>query len=117
MPKSAPDGTYNLQNNSTSNPNDEKWLETKYPYIIHAEMNCLLNANTTKLNGHKMYVTLASCNDCAKNLSQTGIEEVIYWSDKYKNKPSFIAGKKIFKNSNIKNYQFFYISPLLNEVE
>lgn len=57
-------------------------LETKYPYVCHAEMNAILNKNTSSLEGSRLYVTMFPCNECAKLIIQAGIVEVIYGEDK-----------------------------------
>ena len=60
-------------------------LNTKYPYVCHAEMNAILNYRGSRkdLEGAKIYVDLFPCNECAKMIIQSGIKEVIYLSDKY----------------------------------
>jgi len=59
-------------------------LDTKYPYVVHAEANAILNCSTTaSLKGARMYVALFPCNECAKLILQTGIAEVVYLCDKY----------------------------------
>ena len=57
----------------------------KYPYVIHAEMNALLNykGDHKDLEGSTVYVTLFPCHECAKFLAQAGIKKVVYLSDKY----------------------------------
>ncbi|CDW52840.1 Deoxycytidylate deaminase [Trichuris trichiura] len=57
-------------------------LETKYPYVCHAEMNAIVNAGNEQLNGCSMYVTLFPCNMCAKVLLKSGIRRVTYMEDK-----------------------------------
>ncbi len=69
---------------------DEDPLNTKYPYVCHAELNAILNCNSAKLNECKLYVTLMPCNECAKAIIQSGIREVIYQDNKY---PDSIATK------------------------
>ena len=59
------------------------FLETKYPYICHAELNAILNNIGMELRGCKIYTALFPCNECAKAIIQSGITEVIYLSDKY----------------------------------
>lgn len=59
------------------------YLDTKYPYIEHAERNAMGNA-TADLTGGKLYVTLQPCDSCARAIIQAGIREVIYLDDKYK---------------------------------
>jgi len=57
-------------------------LDTKYPYVCHAEMNAIMNKNAASLKGATMYVTMFPCNNCAKLLIQAGITEVVYYEDK-----------------------------------
>jgi dCMP deaminase len=59
------------------------FLETKYPYICHAELNAILNNIGMDLSGCKIYTALFPCNECTKAIIQSGISEVIYLSDKY----------------------------------
>lgn len=73
-------------------------LETKYPYVVHAERNAILNYRGIRkdFEGAKIYVDLFPCNECAKEIIQAGISEVIYLSDKYANTNSVIASKRLF---------------------
>jgi dCMP deaminase len=59
------------------------FLQTKYPYICHAELNAILNNIGMDLHGCKIYTALFPCNECAKAIIQSGITEVVYLSDKY----------------------------------
>ena len=72
-------------------------LNTKYPYVCHAEMNAILNYRGSRkdLEGAKIYVDLFPCNECAKMIIQSGIKEVIYLSDKYANSENNIASRKL----------------------
>ncbi len=89
------------------NDDDMPWaregeeVETKYLYVCHAEFNAILNA-TSSLEGGRIYVTLFPCNECAKAIIQSGIKEVIYIEDKYKDTPSIIASKRMFDMTNVK---------------
>ena len=56
-------------------------LDTKYPFVCHAEMNAILNKNCESLQGCRMYVTLFPCNECAKLIVQSRMVEVVYLSD------------------------------------
>lgn len=54
--------------------------QTKYKYVVHAEMNCIYNAtyNGVSLNGSTMYIYgLPVCSECAKGLIQVGIKRVV----------------------------------------
>lgn len=59
------------------------FLDTKYPFICHAELNAILNNIGMDLRGCKIYTALFPCNECTKAIIQSGIAEVIYLSDKY----------------------------------
>eukprot|EP01031_Cornospumella_fuschlensis_P025860 gene25860-31228_t len=81
-------------------------LETKYPYVCHAEVNAILNKNSADVKGCTMYVALFPCNECAKVIIQSGIQEVVYMSDKYAAKPTMIASRKMFNLSRVALRQF-----------
>ena len=61
-------------------PWEREGAETKYPYVVHAELNAILNAGGRVLRGARLYVALFPCNECAKALIQSGIREIIYFS-------------------------------------
>lgn len=90
------------------------YLETKYPYVCHAEMNAITNAsNKPDLDGASMYVSLFPCNECAKLIVQVGIKEVVYLSDKYHDDPVFIAARKIFDMAGVRYLQ---LKPVHDEL-
>ncbi len=74
--------------------------ETKYPYVVHAELNAILNS-TTSLQGCRIYVSLFPCHECVKAIIQSGIKEIIYADDKYNGTPSDMAAKRMLKSANI----------------
>ena len=76
------------------------FLETKYPYVCHAELNAILNS-TKNLNNCSIYVALFPCNECAKAIIQSGISEVVYLSDKYADTDSVKASKRMFKCAGV----------------
>lgn len=76
--------------------------ETKYPFVVHAELNAILNAHGKSLAGAKIYVALFPCNECAKAIIQCGIKEIIYLSDKYASADSTIASKRMLQAAGIK---------------
>eukprot|EP00049_Salpingoeca_infusionum_P011614 m.202888 g.202888 ORF g.202888 m.202888 type:complete len:213 (+) comp14981_c0_seq14:86-724(+) len=55
--------------------------ETKYPYVCTAEMNAILNRNSSSLKGCTMYVMLFPDCSSAKLMIQAGIKEVVYVKD------------------------------------
>ncbi len=89
------------------NDNDFPWakqgdfLETKYPYICHAELNAILNNIGMDLHGCKIYTALFPCNECAKAIIQSGINEVVYLSDKYASTDSAIASRMMLEKAGV----------------
>ncbi len=79
-----------------------EFLETKYPYVCHAELNAILNSISRDLRGCTIYVALFPCNECAKAIIQSGIKEIVYLSDKYKDTDIVIASKRMLNQANIR---------------
>ncbi|SHO53182.1 deoxycytidylate deaminase [Desulfopila aestuarii] len=77
------------------------FLDTKYPYVCHAELNAVLNAISTNLQGCRIYVGLFPCNECTKVIIQSGIREIIYLSDKYRDTDQVRASKIMLDKANI----------------
>ena len=75
--------------------NNQDPKNNKYPYVIHAEMNALLNykGDNKDLEDSTVYVTLFPCHECAKCLAQAGIKRIVYLSDKYKDTEDNIMSK------------------------
>ena len=76
--------------------------ETKYPFVVHAELNAILNANGRDLRGSRVYVALFPCNECAKAIIQSGVKEVVYLSNKYDGTPSVEASKRMLDAAGVK---------------
>ena len=77
------------------------WINTKYPYVCHAELNAILNSPISSLKGATLYVALFPCNECAKAIIQTGIKKVIYLSDKYAESDQTKASKMMLKSAGV----------------
>ena len=86
---------------------DGQFLETKYPYVVHAELNAILNS-IQDLHGCTLYVSLFPCNECAKAIIQAGITCVVYESDKYDGTEGHIASKRMFHDAGVKLIQLPY---------
>ena len=80
---------------------DEEKGETKYQFVVHAELNAVLNARGRNLSGSKLYVSLFPCHECAKAIIQSGVKEVVYLSDKYNGTPSDLASKRMLEAAGI----------------
>lgn len=79
-----------------------EFLDTKYPFVVHAELNAILNARGKSLVGSKIYVALFPCNECCKAIIQSGIREVIYLSNKYADSDAVKASTKMFEAAGVK---------------
>lgn len=82
------------------------FVDTKYPYVCHSELNAILNYTGSTLKQSRIYVTLFPCNECAKAIIQSGIKEVIYMSDKYKDTDSIKVSKKMLDMAGVKYTQY-----------
>ena len=87
-------------------PWDREGEQTKYPYVVHAELNAILNAGGRNLSGSRLYVALFPCNECAKAIIQAGIKEVVYLSDKYDGTPSVVASKRMLTAAGVRLVKF-----------
>ena len=95
-------------------PWDREGEETKYPFVVHAELNAILNANGRDLRGSRLYVALFPCNECAKAIIQSGVKEVLYLSDKYADSPSTRASKRMMDSAGVKYRQ---LQPQTRRIE
>ena len=94
-------------------------LQTKYMYVVHAERNAILNyrGHRKDFENSKIYVDLFPCNECAKEIIQSGIKEVIYLSDKYKDTEETIASKRLFDVCGVKYRQLSLENKKIIEID
>lgn len=100
MPNGCSDDEFSWKKRS-SNP-----FDTKYLYVCHAELNAILNKNSSDVKNCTMYVGLFPCNECAKVIIQSGIKSIIYMSDKHAHKTETIAAKKMFDATGVEYRQY-----------
>ena len=81
---------------------DEDPYNRKYFYVTHSELNAILNYRGGSLEGSKLYVTLFPCNECAKAIIQSGIREIIYFSDKYAETANIRASKRMLDAAGVR---------------
>lgn len=82
------------------------FVDTKYAYVCHAEMNAIMNKNGSDLRDCTIYVDMFPCNECAKLIIQSGIGTVVYMSDKYADQPSFIASRRLLTMAGVEIVHF-----------
>ncbi len=76
-------------------------LETKYPFVCHAELNAILNSISRDLRGCTLYVVMFPCNECAKAIIQSGIREVVYQINKYPDSDNVKASSLMLKEAGV----------------
>lgn len=76
--------------------------------VCHAELNAILNKNSFDVKGCTMYVALFPCNECAKLIIQSGISEVVYVSDKYRDKDKMKASRKLMDMAKVQ-YRYYHL--------
>ena len=83
--------------------NKGEGLDSKYLYVCHAEFNAILNTrNGAVLRGCTLYVTLFPCNECTKAIIQTGIKELVFLDNKYKDTTTTQASLKMLELAGVK---------------
>lgn len=88
-------------------------LNNKYAYVVHAEMNAILNA-IKYVENSRLYVSLFPCSNCAKFVVQAGVKEIVYEDDKYAETDDDKIAKQIFNKSNVKLRK---ITPMTIEIK
>ena len=91
-----------------------EFLQTKYPYVCHAELNAILNNIGMDLHGCRIYTALFPCNECAKAIIQAGISEVIYLSDKYAGNETSVASKRMLDTAGV---SYRKVTPSIDKIE
>ena len=76
---------------------------TKYPYVIHAEMNAITNykGSIKDFKNSTIYVTLFPCSNCAKLIAQSGIKKVVYLIDNRKDTKDNKCAKLLLKTCGV----------------
>ena len=95
----AKEASYVLMNATTTEKNNAL---LKMAEILLKSSKEILEANKKDLENAKIYVDLFPCNECAKEIIQSGIKEVYYLEDKYANTNGVIASKRLFDACGVK---------------
>lgn len=88
-------------------------LHKKYPYVVHAEVNAILNKCSANVRGATIYVALFPCNECCKVIIQSGVKEVVFLHDTYHDTDACKASRIMFKMAGVKVRQY---TPDQNEI-
>ncbi len=98
---------------------DGSWLDSKYPYVVHSEVNAIVNSVVQSLKNSRLFCTLFPCNDCTKILAQAGIKEIVYLSNKHKDSDMYIASQRLLDMSGITYRQLtdFNIKEIIASIQ
>jgi dCMP deaminase len=75
--------------------------ERKHNFVVHAEVNAILNSELADLSGMVLYVTEFPCNECAKLIAQKRFAKVIYKNPKFENKEFAKITKEILSLAGV----------------
>jgi dCMP deaminase len=62
--------------------NDDDPYQSRHSYIVHAEVNAILNCVVLPLTGGTIYATQFPCPRCVQSIIQVGIRRVVYLEKK-----------------------------------
>lgn len=85
---------------------ENQFLNTKYAYVVHAELNAILNFRGPSLEDSILYVSLFPCNECCKAIIQSGIKKVVYGNNKYKDTDSIKASVRMFEAAGVELVEY-----------
>ena len=108
-----PIGISDQQGNWTKIP--DEFEATKHDYVVHSEINGILNASGKSLKGATIYTTLFPCKECAKAIIQSGIKKVVYLADTNTERFKTNFSKMLFKETGVECSQFI-IDPTQTEI-
>ena len=80
------------------------YLQSKYPDVLHAEMDAILNKTCESLQDCTMYSLVLPWNECAKLIIESGIKKLVYYVDKFstsKDKGYMDASKILFAKAKV----------------
>lgn len=105
-PKNVDDANFNW--NHSDDKDETNILNTKYPYVIHAERNAILNYRGAirDYSTATLYSTLYPCNECAKEIVTVGIKEIVYKEPPRMEQWIYQASEKLLIDSGVKIRQY-----------
>ena len=100
---------YNKSPGNVSIPWNKKddshdYLHSKHPYVLHTEMDAILNKTCESLQDCTMYSLVWPWNECAKLIIESGIKKLVYYVDKFstgKDKEYMDASKILFAKAKV----------------
>lgn len=82
--------------------NDADPYQSRHSYIVHAEVNAILNCVVLPLTGSTIYTTQFPCPRCTQSIIQVGIREVVYLEKKSHQVALNEASQKMLRDAGIR---------------
>ncbi len=80
---------------------DHDPLNSRHSYIVHAEVNAILNCVVLPLTGSTIYTTQYPCPRCVQSIIQVGIQRVVYLEKKSHQVALNEASAKMLRDARI----------------
>jgi dCMP deaminase len=84
---------------------DNDPLNSRHSYIVHAEVNAILNCVTLPLTHSTIYATQFPCPRCAQSIIQVGIRRVVYLEKKSHHHGHNAATEKMLGDAGVELLQ------------
>ena len=81
--------------------NDDDPYQSRHSYIVHAEVNAILNCVVLPLTGGTIYATQFPCPRCVQSIIQVGIRRVVYLEKKPHQVALIEAANKMLADAGI----------------
>ncbi|MBB3194338.1 deoxycytidylate deaminase [Roseateles terrae] len=80
---------------------DNDPLHSRHSYIVHAEVNAILNCVVLPLTGSTIYTTQYPCPRCVQSIIQVGIQRVVYLEKKSHHTALNEASAKMLRDAGV----------------
>jgi len=81
--------------------NDADPAQSRHSYIVHAEVNAILNCVALPLTGSTIYATQYPCPRCVQSIIQVGIQRVVFLEKKSHQVALNLASDKMLTDAGI----------------
>lgn len=106
MPRGCSDDSFSWGKHNTDP------LKNKHLFVVHAELNAILNRGNTSIDMCSIYTTRMPCSGCAKAIIQANIKEVIYLEDKHPESIDTKAALLMFESAGVKLRQMIWTAQI-----
>lgn len=94
---------------------DEDPLQSRHSYIVHAEVNAILNCVVLPLTGGTIYATQFPCPRCVQSIIQVGIRRVVFLERKSHQVALNGAADKMLKDAGVEVISLAELEPPAGE--